>query len=171
MKKAPGQNADYGLGDGTGWFRLRLSNGWVEGVTAPRVLSVVTDPDFKLKPALFDGEVWHVDDSLLPAHVDGNVTSSRQMPEIVSPPSPGLDVGSVEFTTTTQFLFTVFVTSLKIGTPILTVDYLVSVGRKKPMVTPRLCKKIFQRNGEKKEFSCIVGDAPTNMKISFPPQF
>ena len=163
MKKAEGQNEDYGLGDGTGWFCLRLSNRWVEGVTAPRVLSVVTDPDFTLQPALFDGEVWHVDDSLLPAQ--------RQMPEIASPPSPGLDVGSVEFTTTTQFLFTVFVTSLKIGTPILTVDYLVSVGRKKPMVTPRLCKKIFRRNGDKKEFSCIVGDAPTNMKISCPPQF
>ena len=171
MKQDQGQNEYYGLGDGTGWFCgfIPLSNRWVEGVTAPRVLSVVTDPDFKLQPALFDGEVWHVDDSLLPAQVDGNVTSSRQMPEIASPPSPGLDVGSVEFTT--QFLFTVFVTSLKIGTPILTVDYLVSVGRKKPMVTPRLCKKIFKRNGAKKEFSCIVGDAPTNMKIPSPPQF
>jgi len=100
---------------------------------------------------------------------ENTLTAIQQMPanrEI--PLSPTVNVGSVEIMS--HFIFTVFVTSIKFGTPILTVDYFVSLKRKKPMFTTKIYKKLFRKNGDKQiscqqeqeEFSCIVGDPPVN---------
>jgi len=100
---------------------------------------------------------------------ENTLTTIQQMPanrEI--PLSPSVNVGSVELMS--HFIFTVFVTSIKFGTPILTVDYFVSLKREKPMFTTKIYKKLFRKNGDKQiscqqeqeEFSCIVGDPPVN---------
>lgn len=100
---------------------------------------------------------------------ENTLTTIQQMPanrEI--PVSPNVNVGSMEVMS--HFIFTLFVTSLKFGTPILTVDYFVSLKREKPMFTTKICKKLFRKNGDKQiscqqeqeEFSCIVGDPPVN---------
>ena len=100
---------------------------------------------------------------------ENTLTTIQQMPanrEI--PLCPSVNVGSVEIMS--HFIFTLFVTSLKFGTPILTVDYFVSLKREKPMFTTKIYKKLFRKNGDKQiscqqeqeEFSCIVGDPPVN---------